>query len=123
LGVKPGESDRFLDFEERRMLETCAILIALSLERDRSMTEAHDAQRQVEREQLHNSLLTSISHDLRTPLATISVTSSSLLEGPQEQTLSEKREVLETIIDQTRQLGRQVDNMLDMHRLTEGDAP
>ena len=95
----------------------------LSLERDQSTGQAHKAQTQVETEQLRNSLLTSISHDLRTPLATIAVTTSGLLEGPPEQTLAEKREVLETIVDETRQLGRQVDNLLDMGRLNSGDAP
>ena len=41
LGVHPREQGRFLEAEERRMLETCANLIALSLERDQSMAEAH----------------------------------------------------------------------------------
>jgi two-component system sensor histidine kinase KdpD len=44
LGVKPTDSQRFLDPEQRRSLETCASLIALSLERDQSVLEAHEAQ-------------------------------------------------------------------------------
>ena len=123
LGVRPVQADRFDDIEERRMLETCANLIALSLERDQSMVEAHEAQSQVESEQLRNSLLTSISHDLRTPLATIAVTTSGLLESSAGELLHEKREVLETIVDQTRQLSRQVDNLLDMGRLNSSEAP
>jgi two-component system sensor histidine kinase KdpD len=123
VGVRPRQADRFLDVEERRLLETCANLIALSLERDQSMLDAQDAQMQVTTEQLRNSLLTSISHDLRTPLATIAVTTSGLLDGATEQTLADKREVLETIVDQTRQLGRQVDNLLDLGRLNSSEAP
>ena len=59
----------------------CASLIALSIERDQSVLDAQQAQVQVEAEQLRNSLLSSVSHDLRTPLATIAGTASSLLEN------------------------------------------
>lgn len=121
LAVRPRDAERFLDDEERQMLQACANLIALSLERERSTTQAHKAQAQVETEQLRNSLLTSISHDLRTPLSTIAVTTSALLEEP-EQTISQRRDVLETIVDETRQLGRQIDNLLDMGRLNAGGA-
>ncbi|MBA4104718.1 MAG: hypothetical protein C0485_03090 [Pirellula sp.] len=120
LGVRPREQGRFLEAEERRMLETYANLIALSLERDQSMAEAHQAQMQVETEQLRNSLFTSISHDLRSPLATISVTTQGLLDEAGDRRLSEVGEALETIVDEARQLGRQVDNLLDMGRLNSG---
>jgi two-component system sensor histidine kinase KdpD len=122
LVVQPREPSRFLADEERRMLQACANLVAMSLERDQSINQAHQAQMQVETEQLRNSLLTSISHDLRTPLATIAVTAAELLESPPEQTLADRREVLETIVDETRQLGRQVDNLLDMGRINAGGA-
>lgn len=121
LAVHPRDAERFLDDEERQMLQACANLIALSLEREQSTTQAHKARTQVETEQLRNSLLTSISHDLRTPLATIAVTTSALLDGP-EPIISQRREVLETIVDETRQLGRQIDNLLDMGRLNSGEA-
>jgi two-component system sensor histidine kinase KdpD len=123
LGVQPRDVDRFLDADERRVLEACANLIALSLERDRSISAAQQAQTQVATEKLRNSLLTSISHDLRSPLATIAVTSSGLLEGSADQTVAEKREVLQTIVDETRQLGRQIDNLLDLGRLQSSNAP
>ena len=120
LGVRPREPNRFLEVEERRLLETYANLIALSLERDQSIVEANQAQRQVENEQMRNSLFTSISHDLRSPLATISVTTQGLLDEESDRRLREVRDVLETIVDETRQLGRQVDNLLDMGRLHSG---
>ena len=80
LGVAPKDKDRFVDPEQVRLLETCGSLIALSIERDQSMLQAHEAQLQVQAEQLRNSLLNSVSHDLRTPLATIAGTASGLLE-------------------------------------------
>jgi two-component system sensor histidine kinase KdpD len=123
LGVRPKDLERFLDDEERRVLEACANMIALSLERGRSNSAAQKAQTQVATEKLRNSLLTSISHDLRSPLATIAVTTSGLLEESADQTIAAKRDVLQTIVDETRQLGRQVDNLLDMGRLQSSNAP
>jgi two-component system sensor histidine kinase KdpD len=123
LGVQPRQAGRFHDAEELRMLEACANLVALSLERDQLMVESHAAQTQVETEQLRNSLLTSISHDLRTPLATIAVTAQGLIDEGGESRISEKQEVLETIVDETRQLGRQVDNLLDWGRLNSAPTP
>ena len=86
LGVRPKDPNRFLDPEERRSLETCASLVALSIERDQSLLDANQAQVQVEAEQLRNSLLSSVSHDLRTPLATIAGTATSLYESATPQT-------------------------------------
>jgi two-component system sensor histidine kinase KdpD len=123
MGVHPGQQGRFQDADELSMLEACANLVALSLERDQLMVESHAAQTQIETEQLRNSLLTSISHDLRSPLATIAVTTQGLLDEGSDGRISEKREVLETIVDETRQLGRQVDNLLDWGRLNSAATP
>ena len=116
LGVKPKQDDDKLDPEHVRLLETCASLIALSIERDQSVLQAHESQLQVQAEQLRNSLLDSVSHDLRTPLATISGTASSLFD-----TASVKdRESLQILVDESRRLTRLVENLLDMARLDSG---
>jgi two-component system sensor histidine kinase KdpD len=120
VGVRSSDPERFLDPEQRRLLETCASLIALSLERDQSALEAHEAQLRVQTEQLRNSLLSSVSHDLRTPLAAIAGAASSLLAAPPEQTPETRRELLQTIQEESRRLTRLVDNLLDMTRLTSG---
>ena len=116
LGVRPADAQRFLDPEERRLLETCASLIALSIERDQSLLNATEAQVQVQTEQLRNSLLSSVSHDLRTPLATIAGTASSLIESATEQT----RPLLKSLADESHRLAHLVDNLLDMARLESG---
>jgi two-component system sensor histidine kinase KdpD len=116
LGVAPREPERFLDPEQVRLLETCGSLIALSIERDQSVLQAHEAQVQVQTEQLRNSLLNSVSHDLRTPLATIAGCASSLAERCRD----EDREMLESIVDESRRLTRLVENLLDMARLDSG---
>jgi two-component system sensor histidine kinase KdpD len=116
LGVAPKDKDRFLDPEQVRLLETCGSLVALSIERDQSVLQAHEAQLQVQAEQLRNSLLSSVSHDLRTPLATIAGTASSLLDGATDG----DREALQTVVDESQRLARLFENLLDMARLDSG---
>ncbi|MEX2091794.1 MAG: sensor histidine kinase KdpD [Pirellulales bacterium] len=116
LGVRPKESNRFLEPEQRRLLESSASLIALAIERDESVLDAHQSQLRIEAEQLRNSLLSSVSHDLRTPLSTIAGAAASLLESAREQ----DREFLQTIVDESRRLERLVENLLDMARLDSG---
>jgi two-component system sensor histidine kinase KdpD len=99
-------------------LETCASLIALSFERDESVLQAHQAQLQVEAEQLRNSLLNSVSHNLRTPLATIAGATSSVLEHSSGQ----DRELLQSAVDESRRLARLLENLLRMARLDAGSV-
>jgi K+-sensing histidine kinase KdpD len=111
-----------LKFNDKQYFITIAIMGAIGVLISQIAGRLQAARRQVEAEQLRNSLLTSISHDLRSPLATIALTTNELLDGPPERTMAEQREVLETIVDETRQLGRQMDNLLDMGRLSTGEA-
>jgi two-component system sensor histidine kinase KdpD len=116
VGVRPHEEGLLFDSEQQRLLETCCSLIALSIERDQSLLEAQQAQLQVQSEQLRNSLLSSVSHDLRTPLATIAGTATSLLERAE----SGSDEMLQSLVDESHRLARLVDNLLDMARLDSG---
>jgi two-component system, OmpR family, sensor histidine kinase KdpD len=93
LGVRPDDLARFRDPEQRRLLETCASLTALSIERDQSVLEAQDAQLRMQTEQLRNSLLSSVSHDLRTPLAAIAGTAANLQTSLQGSTKPHEREM------------------------------
>jgi two-component system sensor histidine kinase KdpD len=120
LGVRPGDAERFLDPDQRRLLETCASLIALSIERDESVLAAQQAQVQVQTEQLRSSLLSSVSHDLRTPLAAIAGATSSLLDSSAKPDPAAQQELLQTVAEESRRLARQVDNLLDMTRLESG---
>jgi len=122
LGVMPVDSQSLLDPEQRRLLETCASLIALSIERDQSVLQAHEAQLQVQAEQLRSSLLSSVSHDLRTPLAIIAGASSSLLQNAETLNPASQRDLLQTVVDESHRLTRLVDNLLDMTRLESGSV-
>ena len=116
LGVAPKDKSRFVDPDQVRLLETCGSLIALSIERDRSVLQVQEARLQIEAEQLRNSLLSSVSHDLRTPLASIAGTASALLISGS----ANDSEALQTIVDESQRLTRLVENLLDMARLDSG---
>jgi two-component system, OmpR family, sensor histidine kinase KdpD len=117
VGIKSNDPERFADSDQGRLLETCASLIALSLERDQSVIEASESEIRVQAEEMRNSLLNSVSHDLRTPLAVIAAASLNLLEARPEQSEQTRRVTLQTILDESRHLTRLVENLLDMTRL------
>ena len=75
---------------------------------------------QVQAEKMRNSLLSSVSHDLRTPLAAIAGTAANLREELLSQINSRQQEMLHTLVEQSYQLVRLVENLLDMARLESG---
>ncbi|HSB82494.1 MAG TPA: sensor histidine kinase KdpD [Candidatus Methylomirabilis sp.] len=120
LGASPAD-DRALETPEQlHHLETFANQIALALERGLLAEEAHAAQVRMETEKLRSSLLSSVSHDLRTPLAAITGASSSLLETGDRLDPETRRELLDTIGDEANRLSRLVHDLLEMSRLESG---
>jgi two-component system sensor histidine kinase KdpD len=73
-----------------------------------------------ETEQLRSALLSSVSHDLRTPLASIIGSATSLLEYGPSFSEENRQELLATIADEARRLDRHIQNLLDMTRLGQG---
>lgn len=120
IGIRPAETSRFLDPEQLRLLETCASLIALSLERDESALDAHQAQLDIETEKLRSSLLSAVSHDIRTPLAGIAGASSTLARAYDSLAPAARSEMLRTINEESERLSRLVENLLQMTRLSSG---
>jgi two-component system sensor histidine kinase KdpD len=120
VGVRPHDAARILDPEQQRLLESCASLIALSLERDASVLDAHQAQLDMETEKLRSSLLSAVSHDIRTPLAGIAGASSTLARAGDSLSLQTKSELLRTIKEESERLSRLVENLLQMTRLSSG---
>src|SRR5262249_24718159 len=120
LGVRATPPSRLLDPEQFRLLEAFAGQAAIALERAKLTAEAERTRVQVERERLRNSLLSAVSHDLRTPLAAIAGASSTLLDaGPALDTESH-RELLQSICDEAEALNQLVGDLLDMTRLAAG---
>jgi len=120
LSLSPEQPDRFDDLEQRRQVEAFAAQIAMAMERADLAEQTEKARREVETEQLRSSLLSSVSHDLRTPLAVITGTASTLLEnnvGVNERT---RRDLMQAILDEAERLNRLIRNLLDMTRLESG---
>jgi two-component system sensor histidine kinase KdpD len=82
--------------------------------------EAQQAQVQVATERLRSSLLSAVSHDLRTPLTAIAGAASGLLEEDMPLDTSTRRELCQTIAEEAYRLNRLVNNLLDMTRLEAG---
>ncbi|UXY14913.1 sensor histidine kinase KdpD [Chitiniphilus purpureus] len=104
--------------EQRRLLDTCASQIGLALERVHYVAVAQDALVAIERERLRNSVLTIVSHDLRTPLTSLTGLASLLAEH--ELPPAQQRELAQTLRDETLRLSRLVDKILEMARLEAG---
>jgi two-component system sensor histidine kinase KdpD len=102
------------------LLETFANQTALAIERATLAEEAQAAQLRVEGERLRNSLLSSVSHDLRTPLAVITGSASTLLESGGALEATVQQGLLQTIREEAERLNRLVQNLLEMTRLEAG---
>src|SRR6185436_7797893 len=80
IGLRPGDAKRFQDPVVQRLLETFAAQAAVALERAMLAERTQREQVEIEAERLRTSLLSSLSHDLRTPLGAITGALSSILE-------------------------------------------
>jgi len=120
LAVRPTLATRFLDMEQLHLLEVLANQIALALERARLAEEAQQAHVSVETERMRNAILSSVSHDLRTPLATITGAASGLLEEKDQLGPTARHELAKSIYNEAHRLDRLVRNLLDMMRLESG---
>jgi two-component system, OmpR family, sensor histidine kinase KdpD len=122
LGIWPNDPHALETPEQVHQLETFLGQTSMALERARLADEAHAAQVRIETEKLRSSLLSSVSHDLRTPLAAITGASSSLIETGDRLDPATRRELLETIGDEANRLNRLVHDLLDMSRLESGSV-
>ncbi len=120
LVAQPASSERFVSPEQLHLLETFANQTAAACERAQLSEENERARLQVKTEQLKNSLLSSISHDLRTPLATITGAASGILDGKGSMDAQSCNEMAQEIYDESIRLNRLVGNLLDMTTLESG---
>jgi len=119
IGVRPVDRHALDAPEQVHQLETFANQTAVALERARLADEAQEAEVRIETERLRSALLSSVSHDLRTPLSTITGTVGTVLDGPAPLD-PDTRELLESARDESERLNRLVQDLLDMTRLESG---
>jgi two-component system sensor histidine kinase KdpD len=120
LGFSPNDPPRFGDPEQRALLDVFADQIASAPERAVLAEQAQQAHVQVEAERLRSSLLSSVSHDLRTPLSVITGAASALVDADSALRPPARRDLAETILEESQRLNRLVRNLLDMTRLSSG---
>jgi two-component system sensor histidine kinase KdpD len=120
LGVKPPDTRGHLNPDQYRLLEIFASQAAVAIERAQLDTQAQQTRLLQEKEKLQTALLNSISHDLRTPLASITGVLSSMRDAESYLDASTRRELVENACDEADRLNRLVANLLDMTRLQAG---
>ena len=122
LAVLPANPRRVLLPEQRHLLETFASQIGLALERARLAEAAEAAGLAAERESLRNTLLASISHDLRTPLAVIAGAGSTLAEHGAELDETTRLSLARSVETKAREVSELVSNVLDLMRFESGQV-
>src|SRR5271165_1575382 len=120
IGIDSDKPGPWLTPDRRRLLDALADQGALAIERVQLVEDMERVQRTAETERLRTALLTSISHDLKTPLASVLGSAGTLRDLADKLTDSEKVELLGTIIDESERLNRFIANLLDMTKLESG---
>lgn len=117
LALRPRGATNPLEPDQRHMLETFATQLAIALERTAFAAQAEAARMEAEREQIRSSLLSSVSHDFRTPLAAIAGAASTLVNNPDQLSDGARQELAESISDEAERLNQLFEKLLDMTRL------
>lgn len=120
LSVRPSEPIDITSPDRLKLLQTFANQTAVALERAQLAAEAERARVDAETERARNALLSSVSHDLRTPLAVITGAATGLRDSGHRMDEATRRELADTIAEEGQRLNRLVGELLDMTRLESG---
>jgi two-component system sensor histidine kinase KdpD len=121
LVIEPSNERQIMIPEQRRLLDTFAVLVAIALERIHFVSVAQDTLIKMESERLRNTLLAALSHDLRTPLtALVGLAETLSLDLAAAQSVHADR--ADIIREQALRTSRLVNNLLEMARLQSGDV-
>ena len=120
IGIDSDKPGPMLTPDQRRLLDALIDQSALAIERVHLVEDMDRVKRTVETDRLRSALLTSISHDLKTPLAAILGAAGTLRDLSASMTAAEKVDLLSTIVDESERLNRFIANLLDMTRLESG---
>ena len=120
LAVESPAEEALASPENRQLLETAATHIGMAMERDLLAEQNRAAAVEAATERTRSSLLSSVSHDLRTPLAVIAGTTSTLLELGEGADAATRQSLLGEVFEESNRLARLVENLLAMTRLDSG---
>ena len=121
LAIKAANRRLLMIPEQQRHLDTFAALVAIALERVHYVEIAQQALIRMESERLRNSLLSALSHDLRTPLASL-VGLAEMLELTKPELTGSQRDTARAISEQAKRMSALVNNLLDMARIESGEV-
>jgi two-component system, OmpR family, sensor histidine kinase KdpD len=121
LGVQPRTEGISFEPEQLHYMETFANHTAIAIERSFLASAAQRAMLKAESESLRNTLLSSISHDLRTPLSAITGAATTLLQKDVLLDADSRLDLVGTIQEEAEHLNRIIKNVLDMTRLESGE--
>jgi two-component system sensor histidine kinase KdpD len=120
LAIQPSSTGWILTPEQRRQLDTFAALAAIALERVHYVDIAQEALLKIESEKLRNSLLSALSHDLRTPLTSLAGLSEALcMSKPPLST--QQLELADSLRNEALRMNNLVSNLLEMARIQSGN--
>lgn len=122
LGVRPSDTERFLDPALRLMLERFADQTASALERARLGESSRQSEIEIQAERLRNALLSSVSHDLRTPLGAIEGAATAVIDHWRTLAEDARGELLATVLEEARRMNRLIGNLLEMVRVESGQV-
>lgn len=122
LGILQIHPEDSLGHEQIHILESFANQISMGIDRALLAEEASEALLKAERETLRNTLLSSVSHDLRTPLAAVTGAATTLIEDEAELDHPARQELIKTIIEEAEHLNHIIRNVLNMTRLESGEV-
>ena len=120
LGLRPTDPRQLQIPEQMGLVEALINQAAVAMERVQLAAAAQDASVQIESERLRNVLLSAISHDFRTPLATIIGSASTLRDSEAALGDERRRALLDTLLHEADRMNRLVGNLLDLTRFSEG---
>lgn len=120
LALRIDAQRRSFESDDRHLLDAFARQIAVAIERARYADEAKEALLRIKTEEMRSSLLSAVSHDLRTPLAAITGAATTLLDTQSGLPEAERLEMIQTICEEAERLERLVANLLEMVRLDSG---
>jgi two-component system sensor histidine kinase KdpD len=120
MAVLPSNPRRITLPEQYRLLETFAAQIGLALERADFAAHAQAAEVRAEAEGIRNALLASISHDLRTPLATIAGGAATLAGNGDNLPPADRRALAQSVAEQAERVSERIITLLDLVRLESG---
>lgn len=120
IGIDNDRTGPLLTPDQRRLLDALVDQGALAIERVLLVEDMDRVKRTVESDRLRGALLTSISHDLKTPLASVLGAASTMRDLDVGLNDAQKRDLLATVIDESERLNRFIANLLDMTKLESG---